>query len=155
MDDIQQQDEYFMWQALKESQKAYNLDEVPIGALIVQNNKIVGRGHNMRETQKNPILHAEIVAIQDASVKLGGWRLPNCTLYVTIEPCPMCAGAILQSRINRLVYGAPDLKAGCAGTLYNLLEDARFNHRTEVISGILKDDCASIIKQFFAGKRNK
>ena len=148
-------DSDFMREALAEAQKAFHLDEVPIGAVVVKNGEIIGRGHNLRERKKDPTLHAEIVAIKQAAATLGGWRLTDCDLYVTIEPCPMCAGAILQARIRRLIFGARDSKAGCAGSLYNLLEDTRFNHRTEVTEGILKDSCALIIKEYFRQKRNK
>ena len=148
-------DSDFMREALAEAQKAFHLDEVPIGAVVVKNGEIIGRGHNLRERKKDPTLHAEIVAIKQAAATLGGWRLTDCDLYVTIEPCPMCAGAILQARIRRLIFGARDPKAGCAGSLYNLLEDTRFNHRTEVTEGILKDSCALIIKEYFRQKRNK
>jgi tRNA(adenine34) deaminase len=145
----------FMREALVEAQKAFQLDEVPIGAVVVKDGEIIGRGYNLRERKKDPTLHAEIIAIQQAAAALGGWRLTGCDLYVTIEPCPMCAGAILQARIRRVVFGARDPKAGCAGSLYNLLEDSRFNHRTEVTEGIMKDSCALIIKEYFKQKRNK
>lgn len=148
-------DSDFMREALAEAQKAYQLDEVPIGAVVVKNGEVIGRGHNLRESKKDPTLHAEIIAIRQAAAVLGGWRLTDCDLYVTIEPCPMCAGAILQARIRRLIFGARDPKAGCAGSLYNLLEDTRFNHRTEVTEGILKDSCSLIIKEYFRQKRNK
>jgi tRNA(adenine34) deaminase len=145
----------FMEQALAEAQKAYELDEVPIGAVIVKDGIILGRGHNLREREKDPTLHAEMIAIRQASAALGGWRLMDCDLYVTIEPCPMCAGAILQARIRRVIFGARDPKAGCAGSLYNLLEDPRFNHRTEVIEGVLEDRCSRIMKDYFRQKRNR
>lgn len=148
-------DSHFMKEALAEAQKAFELDEVPIGAVVVKDGEIIGRGHNLRERKKDPTLHAEIIAIRQATAALGGWRLTDCDLYVTIEPCPMCAGAILQARIRRLVFGARDPKAGCAGSLYNLLEDQRFNHRTEVTEGVMKDSCALIIREYFRQKRNK
>ncbi len=148
-----EQDERFMEQALWEARKAYELDEVPIGAVIVKDGTIIGRGHNLRETEKDPTLHAEIAAIRDAARTLGGWRLSGCDLYVTIEPCPMCAGAILQARIRRVVFGARDPKAGCAGSLYNLLIDERFNHRAEVTEGILAEECSRIMKEYFKQKR--
>jgi tRNA(adenine34) deaminase len=148
-------DSDFMREALAEAQKAFQLDEVPIGAVVVKNGEIIGRGHNLRERRKDPTLHAEIIAIRQAAAALGGWRLTDCDLYVTIEPCPMCAGAILQARIRRIVFGARDPKAGCAGSLYNLLEDPRFNHRAEVAEGILKGPCSLIIKEYFRQKRNK
>lgn len=145
----------FMEQALAEAQKAYELDEVPIGAVVVKDGIVIGRGYNLREREKDPTLHAEMTAIRQASAALGGWRLMDCDLYVTIEPCPMCAGAILQARIQRVIFGARDPKAGCAGSLYNLLEDPRFNHRVEVIEGVLEDQCSRIMKDYFRQKRNK
>ncbi|MGI6538232.1 MAG: tRNA adenosine(34) deaminase TadA [Caldicoprobacterales bacterium] len=146
---------YFMKEALEEAKKAYELDEVPIGAVVVKDGKIIGRGHNSRERKQDPTLHAEIIAIRQAAAELGSWRLTDCELYVTIEPCPMCAGAILQSRIPRVIYGARDPKAGCAGSLYNLLEDSRFNHRAEVVEGVLEEECAEIIRGYFRQKRGK
>ncbi|HHY82250.1 MAG TPA: nucleoside deaminase [Clostridiales bacterium] len=144
-----------MKEALIEAKKAFELDEVPIGAVVVKNGTIIGRGFNLREREKDPTLHAEIIAIRQAASVLGGWRLMDCDIYVTIEPCPMCAGAILQARIRRVIFGARDPKAGCAGSLYNLLEDSRFNHRTEVTEGILKEQCSQIMKDYFSQKRNK
>ena len=145
----------FMAEALIEAKKAYNMGEVPIGAVVVRDGKIIGRGHNLRETQKDPTLHAEILAIQMAAKALGGWRLISCDIYVTIEPCPMCAGAMIQGRLNRLIFGASDLKSGCAGSLYNLPEDKRFNHRLEVISGIMEEECRALMQEFFRARRNK
>lgn len=142
-----------MEQALLEAQAAYDKDEVPVGAVVVLNGEIIGRGHNCRETTGDPTMHAEIVAIREAAQSLSSWRLEDCELYVTLEPCPMCAGAIIQSRIERVVFGAFDPKAGCAATLYNLLTDTRFNHRTEVVPGVLEDKCAELLKRFFKGKR--
>ncbi|HOB20976.1 MAG TPA: tRNA adenosine(34) deaminase TadA [Candidatus Atribacteria bacterium] len=147
------QDTRFMEEALREARKAYELDEVPIGAVIVKDGAVIGRGHNLRETGKDPTLHAEMVAIREAASALGGWRLSGCDLYVTIEPCPMCAGAILQSRIRRVVFGARDPKAGCAGSLYDLLTDERFNHRAEVTEGVLAEECSRIMKDYFKQKR--
>ncbi len=138
---------------MREARKAYELDEVPIGAVIVKDGAVIGRGHNLRETGKDPTLHAEMVAIREAASALGGWRLSGCDLYVTIEPCPMCAGAILQSRIRRVVFGARDPKAGCAGSLYDLLTDERFNHRAEVTEGVLAEECSRIMKDYFKQKR--
>jgi len=143
-----------MEQALLEARKAYELDEVPIGAVVVKDGEIIGRGHNLRETCKDPTLHAEMVAIRQAAETLGGWRLTGCELYVTVEPCPMCAGAMIQARIDRLIFGAGDPKAGCAGTLYNLLQDSRFNHQVEIVKGILEEECRQIMKDFFRQKRN-
>jgi len=147
--------EKFMMAAIEEAGKAAAIGEVPIGAVVVRNGEIVGRGYNLRETQKDPTLHAEMIAIREASEKLGGWRLIGCTLYVTLEPCPMCAGAIVQSRIEQVVYGARDPKAGCAGTLMNLLEEPRFNHQVPVIEGVLAEECAQMLKDFFRSLRKK
>lgn len=147
--------EKYMEEALKEAQKAYDMDEVPIGAVVVKDGQIIGRGHNLRESEKDPTLHAEMVAIREAAAKVKSWRLTDCEIYVTIEPCPMCAGAMIQSRIDRLIFGARDPKAGCAGSLYNLLEDPRFNHRVEIVESILEEECRDIIKTFFRNKRNK
>jgi len=147
--------EKFMREALKEAQKAYELDEVPIGAVIVKDGQIIARGHNLREREQNPILHAEIVAICRAAQKVKSWRLTGCEIYVTIEPCPMCAGALIQSRLDRVIFGARDPKAGCTGSLYNLVQDSRFNHRLEVVEGVLEEDCRQIIKDFFRMKRQK
>ena len=143
----------FMEQALQEAKKAYHIEEVPIGAVIVKDGEIIARGHNLRETYKDPTLHAEIVAIREDAKKLGGWRLSGCELYVTIEPCPMCAGAIIQARIERVIYGARDPKAGCAGSLYNLLTDFRFNHRADVVPGVMEEECRGILQKFFRDKR--
>ncbi len=147
--------ETYMREALIEAEKARDKGEVPIGAVVVRYGEIVGRGHNLRETDKDPTAHAEMIAIRDASKNLGGWRLTDCSLYVTIEPCPMCAGAIYQSRIVELVYGAPDLKAGAAGTLYNIVQDERLNHRMNLISGVLQDESATMMKDFFRKLRTK
>ncbi|WP_103109856.1 tRNA adenosine(34) deaminase TadA [Brevibacillus reuszeri] len=147
--------EKFMMAAIEEAGKAAAIGEVPIGAVVVRNGEIVGRGYNLRETQKDPTLHAEMIAIREASETLGGWRLIGCTLYVTLEPCPMCAGAIVQSRIEQVVYGARDPKAGCAGTLMNLLEEPRFNHQVPVKEGVLAEECAQLLKDFFRGLRKK
>jgi tRNA(adenine34) deaminase len=147
--------EKWMQAAIEEAEKARKIGEVPIGAVIVRNGEIIGRGHNLRETAKDPTLHAEMIAIRQAAERLGGWRLIGCTLYVTLEPCPMCAGAIVQSRIGKVVYGAADPKAGCAGTLMNLLEDERFNHQAEVISGVMAEQCGSLLTHFFRELRER
>ncbi len=147
--------EKWMTLALKEAEHARALGEVPIGAVIVRDGKIVSTAYNLRETEQDPLAHAELLAIKKASVKLGTWRLSECELYVTLEPCPMCSGAILQSRIPRVIYGAQDPKAGCAGSLMNLLQDGRFNHVTEVISGICETRCGAILSDFFKNLRNK
>ena len=145
----------FMREAIEEAKKAESLREVPIGAVIVKNGEIIGRGHNLRESLRDPTAHAEILAIRRASEHLNAWRLLDCTLYVTLEPCPMCAGAILQSRIPRVVYGTDDPKAGCAGTLLNLLQDGRFNHRAEVTANVLRDECSEMLTGFFRALRNR
>ncbi|MCF6095250.1 tRNA adenosine(34) deaminase TadA [Microaerobacter geothermalis] len=138
-----------MDEAIKEAKKAEEIGEVPIGAVIVCDGKVVGRGHNLRETTKDPTAHAEMIAIREASQVIGGWRLLNCTLFVTLEPCPMCAGAIVQSRIPRVVYGTSDPKAGCAGTLLNLLQYKPFNHQTEIISDVKQEECSILLTEFF------
>ena len=143
-----------MKQAIAEAELALKKNEVPIGAVIVMNNQIVGRGHNVRETAFDATGHAEMMAIRDANRTLDAWRLNECDLYVTLEPCPMCAGAILQARIKNLYFGAHDPKAGCTGTLMNLLDDARFNHRSNVYAGILADECALMLRDFFKKLRS-
>lgn len=148
-------DEIYMAEALREARDAGKRGEVPIGAIIVRQGEIVGKGSNDRETSLDPTAHAEMIAIRRAAERLGAWRLLDCELYVTLEPCPMCAGAILQSRIKRLIFGTPDPKAGCAGTLMNLLQDERFNHRTEVVSGIRQEECSELLSDFFRKLRNK
>lgn len=150
---LSNQDEFWMREAIAEAKKAERLGEVPIGAVVVKEGVIIGRGHNLRETQHNPISHAEIIAIQQASQVLDAWRLLDCTLYVTLEPCPMCAGAIVQSRIKRVVFGTHDPKAGCAGTLMNLLQEPRFNHETELTGNVLQEECADLLTQFFRALR--
>ncbi|WP_129600675.1 tRNA adenosine(34) deaminase TadA [Anaerophilus nitritogenes] len=147
--------EKYMREALREAKKAMELEEVPIGAVIVKDGQIIARAHNLRETFKDPIAHAEILAIQKAAKFLGGWRLSGCDLYVTVEPCPMCAGAIILSRIDTLVIGTMDPKGGGAGSLFNIPEDNRLNHQTKVIRGILKNECAQLMKDFFKYLRNK
>jgi tRNA(adenine34) deaminase len=152
---VNNQHEHWMREAIAEAHQAEAIAEVPIGAIIVYDGRIVGRGHNLRETSLDPTAHAEMIAIREASRNLGAWRLSGCTLYVTLEPCPMCAGAVVQSRIDRVVYGTPDPKAGCAGTLMNLLQEERFNHRTEIIEGVLKEECAQLLTSFFRKLRSK
>jgi len=152
---VSEDDVRFMREAIEEARKAASLREVPIGAVIVRNGEIIGRGHNLRETMRDPTAHAEILAIRQASERLNAWRLLDCTLYVTLEPCPMCAGAILQSRIARVIYGTDDPKAGCAGTLMNLLQDKRFNHRAEVTSDVLRSECSEMLTGFFRALRNR
>ncbi|QSF45205.1 tRNA adenosine(34) deaminase TadA [Paenibacillus tianjinensis] len=141
--------ELWMREAIAEARKAESLGEVPIGAVVVRHGEIIGRGYNLRETTLDSTAHAEMVAIREASTALNSWRLLDCQLYVTLEPCPMCAGAMVQSRLPLTVYGTTDPKAGCAGTLMNLLEETRFNHRTEVIQGVLQEECAELLTSFF------
>ena len=147
-------DEAYMREALKLAQEAAEEGEVPIGCVIVQDGKIVGRGRNRRELGKNALAHAEIEAIADACQTLGGWRLWQATLYVTLEPCPMCAGAIINARIPRVVFGAHDAKAGSVGSIVDLFS-LPYNHKPEVSSGVLEDDCAAILKDFFRALREK
>ena len=142
-----------MKEALKEAKKAELIDEVPIGCVIVKDDKIIARGHNQRETKQSPIGHAEIVAINKAAKKLNSWRLEGCDIYVTLEPCIMCSGAIIQSRINKVYYGASDSKGGALGSSINVLEASNINHHPEVISGVLKEECSSIITNYFKAKR--
>lgn len=148
-------DERFMQMAIEEAKKAREIDEVPIGAVIVYNNEVIATGFNLRETTQTTLSHAELLAIQEANKKIGSWRLEDCTLYVTLEPCPMCAGAIVQSRIKRVVFGASDPKAGCGGTLMNLLEDERFNHQAELTCGVLETKCSALLTDFFKELRKK
>ena len=147
-------DEEYMQEALVLARKAFELGEVPVGAVAVWDGKIVGRGMNLRETDKNALRHAEIMAIDEACRNLGGWRLWKCDLYVTLEPCPMCAGAIINSRIRRVIYGASDPKAGSCGSLTNLFE-MPYNHKPEVVSGVLEKECSEILSRFFARLREK
>ncbi|NLJ57256.1 MAG: nucleoside deaminase [Tissierellia bacterium] len=142
-------DERYMREALKEAYKAYEINEVPIGVVIVRKGEIVGRGYNQKETLKDATLHGEILAIKNACNNLGGWRLPGCTMYVTLEPCPMCAGAIVNARIERLVIGAKDLKTGACGSVLDITNHKKLNHQPEVIFGVLEEDCSQLIKDFF------
>ena len=148
-------DEKFMKEALEEAKKAALRNEVPIGAVIVYNDDIIARGSNIREESETTLSHAELVAIEQANKVVGSWRLEDCTLCVTLEPCVMCAGAIVQSRIKRVVYGAIDPKGGCAGTLMNLLNESRFNHQVEVTSGVLEENCRVLLQDFFKQLRKK
>ena len=141
--------EYYMEQALKEAEKAYKKLEVPVGAVIVKDGKIIARGHNQKETKTDTTKHAEILAIQKASKKLKSWRLIDCEMYVTLEPCTMCAGAIINARIKKVYIGAMDEKTGAVGSVLNLFEDYKFNHKVQVEKGILKQDCEEILKKFF------
>lgn len=149
------EDERFMGEAKKQAMKAYALREVPIGCVIVYEGKIIARGYNRRNTDKNTVSHAEINAIRKASKKLGDWRLEGCTLYVTLEPCQMCAGAIIQARVDRVVIGSMNPKAGCAGSVLNLLEMDGFNHKAEVTRGVLEEECSSMLSGFFKELREE
>lgn len=144
-----------MAEALGEARAAAVLGEVPIGAVVVRGGEVVGRGHNRREIDADPLAHAEILAIREAAARVAGWRLTECTLYVTLEPCPMCAGALVAARVDRLVYGAADPKAGYCGTLGNLVQDPRLNHRLAVTAGVLEEECAAVLREFFAGLRRR
>jgi tRNA(adenine34) deaminase len=148
-------DEYYMNEAIKEARKAEVLAEVPIGAIVVIDGKIISRAHNLRESKQSAVAHAEILAIEQACQLVGSWRLENASLYVTLEPCAMCSGAIILSRIKRVVYGAADPKGGCAGTFMNLLQDERFNHQSEVTSGVLEEECGQLLSEFFRQLREK
>lgn len=145
--------EKFMKEALKEAKKAYDKLEVPVGAIIVKDGKIIARGHNLKETKFDTTNHAEIIAIQKASKKLKSWRLLDCEMYVTLEPCSMCAGAIINSRMKKVYIGANDEKTGAVGSVLNLFEDYKFNHNVEFEKGILKEDCENILKDFFKNLR--
>lgn len=149
------EDERYMKEALRQARKAYALMEVPIGCVIVYEGKIIARGYNRRNTDKNTTSHAEINAIRRASKKLGDWRLEGCTIYITLEPCQMCAGAIVQSRITRAVIGSMNPKAGCAGSVLNLLEMQEFNHQVEVERGVLQEECSAMLSGFFRELREK
>lgn len=142
-------EEKFMKEALKEAKKAYGKLEVPVGVVIVKNNKIIARAHNIKEEKQDTTKHAEIIAIQKASRKLSNWRLTDCEMYVTLEPCSMCAGALIQSRIKKIYIGTMDPKTGACGSVLNLLEDFTFNHKVEVEKGILQKECEDILKKFF------
>lgn len=147
--------EKYMKEALKQAKKAYALGEVPIGCVIVHQGKIIGRGYNRRNTDKNTLAHAEITAIKKASKIIGDWRLEECTLYVTLEPCQMCAGAIVQARIPEVVMGCMNPKAGCAGSILNILEMPEFNHQVSVTRGILEQECSNLLKLFFTDLRER
>ena len=149
------EDERYMKAAIKQAKKAYALDEVPIGCVIVQDDKIIARGYNRRNTDKNTLAHAEITAIKKASKKTGDWRLEDCTLYVTLEPCQMCAGAIVQSRMKRVVIASMNPKAGCAGSVINLLQMSQFNHQVEIEKGVLGEECSQMLSNFFKELRKR
>ncbi len=147
--------EYFMRLAIIEAKKAYELKEVPVGAVVVKDDEVIATGYNRVETDRDATAHAELIAIKRASEILGAWRLTGCTLYVTLEPCAMCAGAMVYSRIDRLVFGAFDYKRGCAGTQINLLNFGPLNHKVEIVSAVLMDDCRNLLSSFFKEIRNE
>lgn len=142
-----------MKEALAEAEKAAAMGEIPVGAVIVRNGQVIARGHNRTETDRDPTAHAEMLAIREAAKALGGWRLPECTMYVTLEPCSMCAGAIVWSRIERLVIGTDDPKAGACGSVFNIPEDGRLNHLVEVERGVLQEECSGLLRSFFRDLR--
>lgn len=146
-------DEAWMRLALEEARRAASGGDVPVGAVVVRDGAVIGRGHNRREQDHDPTAHAEIIAIREAAAAVGAWRLTGSTLYVTIEPCPMCAGALVLARIDRLVYGAADPKTGAAGSLYNIVQDERLNHRLAVTAGVLESECRELIRSFFRQRR--
>ena len=143
------EDERYMKEALAEAGKAFDLGEVPVGAVIVRSGEVIARGHNLTETEKDPTMHAEMIAVREAAAVLGGWRLPGCTMYVTLEPCAMCAGALVWARLDRLVAGAKDPKAGACGSVIDIPHQKKFNHSIEVEYGVLEDECAGMLKEFF------
>lgn len=154
------QDEKYMKEAVRQARKAYAIGEVPIGCVIVYEEKIIGRGYNRRTIDKNPLAHAEMIAIKKASKKMGDWRLEDCTMYVTLEPCQMCSGAVVQSRMKKVVVGCMNPKAGCAGSILNILQNPQFNHQVELETGVLEEECSQMMKEFFrelreAKKNNK
>ena len=153
--EAEMRDEKYMKEALKQAKKAYALEETPIGCVIVHEGKIIARGYNRRNTDKSPLAHAEISAIKKASKKLGDWRLEECTLYVTLEPCQMCAGALVQSRIDEVVIGSMNPKAGCAGSVLNLLQVDNFNHQVKITRGVLEEECSMMLSDFFRELREK
>lgn len=155
MDTQEKIDTLYMKEAIKQAKKAEALNEVPIGCVIVFEDKIIARAYNRRNTDKNTLAHAEITAIKKASKNLGDWRLEGCTLYVTLEPCQMCAGAIIQARISKVVMGSMNPKAGCGGSVLNLLQMPEFNHQAEVVRGVLEEECSTMLSQFFMQLREK
>lgn len=148
-------DKIFMKEALKQAKKAYKQDEVPIGCVIVQDGKIIARSYNKRNQKKNPLAHAEIMAINKAAKAVGDWRLEDCTMYITLEPCQMCAGAIVQARIPKVVIGTMNPKAGCAGSILNLLQVQAFNHQVELVNGVMEEECTAMMQEFFKELRDR
>ena len=152
---MQSIDEKYMKEAIRQARKAYAIGEVPIGCVIVYKDKIIGRGYNRRMADKNTLSHAELIAIRQASRKMDDWRLEECTMYVTLEPCQMCSGAIVQSRMSRVVVGCMNPKAGCAGSILNLLQMKEFNHQAELTTGVLEEECSQMMKDFFKELRSR
>jgi tRNA(adenine34) deaminase len=150
---LERPDELFMGEALRQAHKAYDAGEVPVGAVVVRDGKMIARAYNQVELLKDATAHAEMLALTQAEEAVGDWRLVDCDLYVTKEPCAMCAGALVHVRIRRVIFGCPDTRAGAAGSVINLLQHPAFNHRCEIISGVLQDECAAILQEFFRGKR--
>ncbi|GBG56081.1 tRNA-specific adenosine deaminase [Sporomusaceae bacterium FL31] len=148
-------DNYYMGLALDEARKAYDIGEVPIGAILVIDHEVIAKGHNMRETWHDATAHAEVIVIREACQKLGRWRLSGATLYVTIEPCPMCAGALVMSRVDRVVYGSADYKAGAVESIFNVVQNSALNHSLAVTAGVRAEECAGIMKDFFRQRRSK
>ena len=142
-------DEYYMREAIRQAKRAEKIMEVPIGCVIVYEDKIIGRGYNKRNLKKTTLAHAEIIAIAKAGKVIGDWRLEDCTMYITLEPCQMCAGAIVQARMKRVVIGSRNAKAGCAGSVLNLLQEERFNHQVELTEGVLQEECSALLSDFF------
>ncbi len=153
--DLNQNDEYYMRMAIEAAKIAEENGDVPIGAVVVKDGKIIGRAYNQREQLQDPTAHAEIIALTQAAAAVENWHLDGCTIYVTLEPCPMCAGALVLARMDRLVYGCDDPKTGAVKSLYNIVTDDRLNHRLEVTSGVLADECAKLLQDFFKGRRNE
>ena len=153
--EARKKDEKYMKEAIRQAKKAYALGEVPIGCVIVYQDKIIGRGYNRRTIDKNTLAHAEMIAIRKASKRMNDWRLEGCTMYVTLEPCQMCAGALVQSRIDEVVIGSMNPKAGCAGSVLNLLEAEGFNHKVKITKGILQEECSSMLSEFFRELRQE
>jgi len=151
----EKQDQRFMQAAIDQAYIALENDDVPVGAVIVCENKIIAKGYNQRQQLNDPTAHAEIIALTAAAEHIGHWRLLNCTIYVTLEPCPMCAGALVLARIDRLVFGCDDPKTGACGSLYNIVQDNRLNHRLEITKGVLADDCSKMLQDFFSVKRER
>ena len=149
------EDEIFMKEAIKQAKRAYKQDEVPIGCVIVQDGKVIARAYNKRNMKRNPLAHAEIMAIHKAAKVTGDWRLEDCVMYITLEPCQMCAGAIVQARIPKVVIGSMNPKAGCAGSILNLLQVQAFNHQVELVKGVMEEECTSMLQEFFKELRDR